>query len=159
MTEESPLFFEKQLIIFVAIDSFPPELQVNKSQTQRQMSSNISIIKICEYCRQEFTAKKVTSRCCSHRCNSQLYKQTLREEKVKTAVKETKQLQTGIKLNTGIDYTSLETKEMLTINEACLILNITHVTLRRWIKDSIISSSRIGKKHLIRRSHLNGLIA
>ena len=133
------------------------ELQVNKYEYN--MSSNISLIKICEYCRKEFEAKKVTTKCCSHNCSSQLYKQNLREQKVKTAVKETKQKQTEIKLNTGVDYTTLETKEMLTINEACLILNITQVTLRRWIKDSIVTSSRIGKKHLIRRSHLNQLIA
>jgi excisionase family DNA binding protein len=123
------------------------------------MSSNIRITKLCEYCKQQFQAKKITTKYCSHNCNCKAYKQQLKDEKVFCTNKETKQKQVELKLNTGIDYTSIENKELLTINETCLLLNITHVTLRRWIKDNIITSSRIGKKHLIKRSHLNHFIA
>lgn len=50
-------------------------------------------------------------------------------------------------------------KELLTITEASALLNITHVTLRRWIKEGRIQSARIGKKHVIKRSHIDELIA
>ena len=43
-------------------------------------------------------------------------------------------------IKTPVDYTSIQTKELLTINEACILLNITHVTLRRWLKDSVLTS-------------------
>jgi excisionase family DNA binding protein len=62
------------------------------------------------------------------------------------------------KLQDTFDYTSIKDKEILTIKEACAFLNITHVTLRRWLKAGVIKSSRIGKKHMIKRSHLDKLV-
>jgi excisionase family DNA binding protein len=122
------------------------------------MSSNIRMTKTCQYCKKEFEAQTIRTRYCSHKCNSRHYKQLKRNKKIHTAVvKET--LQPTGKLITNIDYTSIQTKENLTINEACLLLNITHVTLRRWIKDNIVTSSKVGKKHVIKRSHLDRLIA
>jgi excisionase family DNA binding protein len=57
-----------------------------------------------------------------------------------------------------ITYQELKDKELLTIKETCILLNITHVTLRRWIKSKRVISSRLGKKHLINRIHINDLI-
>jgi excisionase family DNA binding protein len=123
------------------------------------MSSNIRITKVCEYCKNEFEARTILTRYCSHVCNRKAYRHAEREEKLQLAIKSNQQTKPIGKLKSVVDYSILQNKELLTINETCLLLNITHVTLRRWIKDNIITSSRIGKKHLIRRSHLNHLIA
>lgn len=121
------------------------------------MSSNIRLTKTCEYCKQKFEAKTITTKYCSHLCNSRAYKQAKRSNKLNTAIaKEAVKPKATIKTN--IDYSSIETKELLTINETCVLLSITHVTLRRWLKDNIITSSRIGKKHLIKRSEIYQLL-
>jgi excisionase family DNA binding protein len=114
---------------------------------------------VCEYCKNEYEAKTILTRYCSHRCNNKAYKQSKREEKIQLAKKSDQQKQVIGKLKSVVDYSILQNKELLTINETCLLLGVARVALRRWIKDSIIASSRIGKKHLIRRSHLNHLIA
>jgi excisionase family DNA binding protein len=114
--------------------------------------------KTCEYCKNEFEARTIYTKYCSHTCNRKAYKEAQRETKIKTAVVKVIVKSQG-KLITSLDYTSIQSKELLTINEACALLNVTHVTLRRWLKENVISSSRIGKKHLIKRMHLNDLIA
>lgn len=121
------------------------------------MSSNIRLTKTCEYCKQEFEAKTIYTRYCSHSCNRKGYKEDQRHKKIHTAiVKEI--VKPKARLHTSINYSSIQTKELLTINEACALLNITHVTLRRWLKENVITSSRIGKKHLIKHSEINQLL-
>ena len=63
------------------------------------------------------------------------------------------------KIKIKVNFPELAGKELLTITEASAFINITHVTLRHWIKEQRIISSRIGKKHLIKRIHLDALIA
>jgi excisionase family DNA binding protein len=48
----------------------------------------------------------------------------------------------------------LTRKPYLTVSEACLLLNIRVETLRRWIKEGTVKTSRVGKKHLISREIL-----
>jgi len=119
------------------------------------MSSNILIERVCIYCNSKFIAKTTKTKYCSHRCNQKHYKQLDKQEKIATSNIETKITGT---LRTKIDFPTLATKELLSITEASAYLNITHVTLRRWIKEGRIISSRIGKKHLIRRTSIDGLI-
>jgi len=121
------------------------------------MSSNIRITKVCEHCKSDFEAKTVYTRFCSHICNRKAYKLEKKKEKIEGAKRNLK-INSGGKLLETFDYSSIQNKELLTIKETCAFLNITHVTLRRWIKEGVIKSSRVGKKHLIKRSHLNSLI-
>ncbi len=121
------------------------------------MSTNISIKRKCEYCKEEFTAQTIRTRYCSHQCNSRAYKKIKSAEKIE-GVKRALQVDPTGKLTGAFDYSTIQNKELLTIKETCAFLSITDVTLRRWLKDGIIQSSRIGKKHLIKRSHLNKLI-
>ena len=48
------------------------------------MSSNIEIKKKCNWCGNEFVARKTTTEYCSHRCSNLAYKAKKRKEKVKT---------------------------------------------------------------------------
>ena len=108
------------------------------------MSSNIRLTKTCEYCNQKFEARTITKRYCSHKCNSSAYKQAIRSNKLNTAIAK-EAVKPKVTIKTNIDYSCIEAKELLSINETCALLNITHVTLRRWLKDNILTSSRIGK--------------
>lgn len=55
----------------------------------------------------------------------------------------------------AIEYwEELTYKPYLTVSEACIVLNIRVETLRRWIKEGIVKTNRVGKKHLISREFL-----
>jgi excisionase family DNA binding protein len=120
------------------------------------MSSNIRIERICEFCNCKFIARTTKTKYCSQICSARQYKHAARQEKL--AIAKVESTITG-KVRTTVDFPMLAGKELLTITEASALLNITHVTLRRWIKEKRIQSSRIGKKHLIKRIHLDSLIA
>jgi len=47
----------------------------------------------------------------------------------------------------------------LTINDCRQLLNITSVTLRRWIKDGVIETKCVGKKHIIKRESIDSMLA
>jgi excisionase family DNA binding protein len=121
------------------------------------MSTNIRVTRECEYCKKEFTAKTIHTRYCSHNCNSRAYKKIKAIEKVE-GVKRSLKVDPSGKIKSAFDYSTIRNKELLTIKETCAFLNITDVTLRRWLKEGVILSCRIGKKHLIKRSHLDKLI-
>lgn len=49
------------------------------------MSSNLKIIKICAYCKQEFIARKTTTENCSDVCVKRFYKLKKRNEAIRRA--------------------------------------------------------------------------
>jgi len=54
-------------------------------QTERKyplMSSNLRIVKICEYCKQEFIARTTVTQCCSDPCAKRFYKVKQREKAI-----------------------------------------------------------------------------
>jgi len=53
-----------------------------------------------------------------------------------------------------VNWEELTRKPYLTVSEACLVLNVRVETLRRWIKEGIVKTSRMGKKYLISREVL-----
>lgn len=120
------------------------------------MSSNIRMERICDFCKSKFTAKTTKTKFCSNRCSSHSWKHAARQEKLKIAKVESS---IAGKIKVAVNFPMLAGKELLTIMEASALLNITHVTLRRWIKEKRIQTSRIGKKHLIKRFHIDELIA
>ena len=106
------------------------------------MSSNIRITKICDHCSQEFIAKTIQTRYCSHSCNSKAYKEAKRKEKMESVVSRINPTNPP-KLNPpSVNYGNLNEKEFLTINDCSQLLNVTVVTLRRWIKDGVIDPSK-----------------
>lgn len=120
------------------------------------MSSNIRIERVCQFCKSKFIARTTKTQYCSNKCSSRAYKQAARQEKLKIAKVESS---IAGKIKVAVNFPMLTGKELLTITEASALLNITHVTLRRWIKEKRIKTSRIGKKHLIKRSHIDELVA
>jgi len=46
------------------------------------MSSNIKIVKICEFCNNEFIAKTTTTKCCSDNCSKRFYKLKIKNDKI-----------------------------------------------------------------------------
>ena len=99
----------------------------------KRNGSNINIVKICEYCKNEFIAKTTTTKCCSDNCSKRFYKLKIKNDKIAQA-----ELKTEIKRKpkafiTEEEIKAIQAKENLTLIEAAILLNISPLTLRRWI--------------------------
>ena len=116
------------------------------------MSSNMQILKVCEYCKKDFIAKKTTSACCSDNCAKSLYKSRKRDEKIKIAEVETKSKKMLSAAMVEDEYKIINAKQYLSLIEAALLLNVTPLTLRRWTLAKQISASKIGKKWIFDKS-------
>ncbi len=117
------------------------------------MSSNIRITKTCEHCRQEYIAKTVRTRYCSHVCNQKSYKKAEWDRKLGVA-KALVRVELLSLRHDPVNWNELTRKPYLTVSEACLVLNVRVETLRRWIKEGMVKTDRVGKKHLISREFL-----
>lgn len=116
------------------------------------MSSNISIPKICQYCKEGFIAKTTVTKYCSLHCSRKAYKENIRREKIEKAQK------VEYEKSVGIDMVFIQSKEFLSIKEACLLLGLSRMTLHRYIKNNTLKISRLGGKVIIKRQALNNLI-
>src|SRR6187397_2129111 len=108
------------------------------------MSSNMRILKICDYCKKDFIAKKTSSKTCSDDCAKRLYKLNQRNKKIHQ-----EELKTEIKRKPEAyiqeaQIRSIQAKENLTLKEAAFYLNITPLTLRRWIFSGKVRSNKLG---------------
>ena len=119
------------------------------------MSSNIRIERVCQFCKQTFVAKTFSTKYCSHNCNSKDYKKKLKEErisKINTEVRIEKALRNSSKGLTNIEL--LNQKPYLSTAEVCILLSISDSTVRKYLKNGLIPSLRIGKKHIIRKADI-----
>jgi len=111
------------------------------------MSSDMRIVKVCEYCKQEFVARKTTSPTCSDPCAKRLYKLRQRGKTISRA-----KLETEVKRKPNAYITEqvrvIQAKEWLTLREAALLLNVSPLTLRRWTLAGKVKSEKVGRKHL-----------
>ena len=106
----------------------------------------MKIVKICEYCKNEFIAKTTTTKCCSDNCSKRFYKLKIKNDKIAQA-----ELKTEIKRKpkafiTEEEIKAIQAKENLTLIEAAILLNITPLTLRRWTLAGKMNSKKVGKK-------------
>jgi excisionase family DNA binding protein len=116
------------------------------------MSSNIRIVKTCEFCKNAFVAKTTVTQCCSDDCAKRLYKQKIRNSMISQAV-----LKTEIKRKPEAYITSeklqlINEKEILDLKEAAMLLNVSPLTLRRWVLSGKYQSHKAGKKHLFAKT-------
>ena len=118
------------------------------------MSSNLRIVKVCEFCKQEFIARKTTSQTCSDACAKRLYKLRQRDKTIGRAEIETMVKRKPVAFITEEQVRIIQAKEWLTLKEAALLLNVSPLTLRRWALAGKVKSKKLGKKHAFRRVDL-----
>jgi excisionase family DNA binding protein len=118
------------------------------------MSSNLRIVKICAYCKQEFIAKKTTTETCSDPCAKRLYKVKRREKAICRAKMETEVKRKPNAYITEEQVKAIQAKDWLTLKEAALLLNVSPLTLRRWTLAGKVKSKKVGRKHTFRRIEL-----
>ncbi len=119
------------------------------------MSSNIRIKRVCQFCKLTFVAKTFSTKYCSHSCNSKDYKRKIKEERISAVDKEVKIEKTFKKSpKAEFNFELLNQKPYLNIAEVCILLNICDSTIRKYLKNGLLPSLRIGKKHIIKKSDL-----
>ncbi|WP_293890849.1 helix-turn-helix domain-containing protein [Flavobacterium sp.] len=123
------------------------------------MSSNIRIQRVCQFCKQTFVAKTFSTKYCSHNCNSKDYKRKLKEERISAVNKEVK-IEKTIKKSSKAEFSVelLNQKPYLNIAEVCILLNISDSTIRKYLKNGLIPSLRIGKKHIVKKVDLESIL-
>ena len=118
------------------------------------MSSNLRIVKVCEYCKQEFIARKTTSQTCSDPCAKRLYKLREREKTISQAEFKIMVKRKPEAFITEEQVRVIQAKEWLTLKEAALLLNVSPLTLRRWVLAGKVKSMKLGKKHMFEKDNL-----
>jgi excisionase family DNA binding protein len=96
---------------------------------------------------------KLTTKFCSLKCGQRNYKEKLKREKLLTGQQEFKAAKT-VERPTRVN---INQKPYLTIKESCKLLNASDTTIRKAIKDGLLQTIRIGKKHIIRRQDIENL--
>lgn len=127
-------------------------MSFTRSYNMLQMSSYITIPKICIFCKKNFIAKTTVTKFCSHQCASRAYKQNKKIQKVEKAQ------EVEYQKSVGIDMHFIQSKDFLSIKEACLLIGISRMSLYRYIKKKTIQPSKLGGKVIIKRQILNDLI-
>ena len=116
------------------------------------MSSKIEVIRICEHCKKQFTARTTRTRYCSHICNSRGYKSLVRKGKVEKSNEETVKL-----LNTNLE--KIKPLEFLKITQASLLFGISRSTIYRLVNNGHLDIGKFGKRTVIRRCDLESFFA
>ena len=115
-------------------------------------ASNFRIKRICKHCNKEFEAQKFSTQYCSDNCSKRAYKIRVRTQKVETLNKE-------IEILKAKPIEELKAKDFLSIEETCQLLGVSRWTIWRAINASKISSAKIGKRIIIKRSDLDKLLS
>ncbi len=113
------------------------------------MRSKQIIKKLCEFCGNEFEAGRLTTRYCSHKCNSRAFREIKRKEVVQLTGELTKQKKTE---RTKVDIAN---RPDLGISEAAELFGVSRWTIYRYVSSGMIPSKRLSKRTTrIRKSDL-----
>lgn len=111
-----------------------------------EMSSNIKIERICEWCGNKFIAQTTVTRFCTKRCAEHSYKERLRQKKMAVSNQET--AQTNIKWRD---------KDFLTPTQAAELLGIGRMSIYRYIRNGKIKVVRFERKTLISKADIQAM--
>jgi excisionase family DNA binding protein len=112
------------------------------------------IIKVCAYCKQEFIARKTTTETCSDPCAKRFYKLREREKAINQAEVETMVKRKPEAFITEEQVRVIQAKEWLSLKEEALLLNVSPLTLRRWVLAGKLKSEKVGRKNMFSKSLL-----
>jgi excisionase family DNA binding protein len=116
------------------------------------MSSNIRITRICQHCRNEFTARTTVTKYCGEGCAKRAYKARQKTGKITQSETET----AAVILAPTI---ALQGKDFLNILEAAKLLGVSRWTVHRAIKDERLPVARLGRRVVIKRADIDKLFS
>lgn len=114
------------------------------------MSSKIQVQRICEHCQKEFTAKTTVTRFCSDYCAKRAYKLRQRAGKIVASDEETRR-------TIQRPLTEVQAKDFLSVEDVCLMFDVSRTTVWRLCKSGKLKSVKIGRKRFIKRGTIDKL--
>ena len=111
------------------------------------MSSNIRIEKTCLYCGETFIAKTTVTKHCSNNCAKKAYKKRKRQEKLQTV-----DISPSVVSENGV-----QSKNFLSIQDACKLLGTSRWTIYRMIDRKQLKSAKFGRRTIIKRTDIENL--
>ena len=114
------------------------------------MSSNIRVQRICQHCKQEFTARTTVTKYCGNRCAKYAYKARHRKKNVEKSNAETKAI-------IEKPLTNLNIKAFLSIAEASKLLGVSRSTFNRMMKRGAVRFAKVGTRVIIRRADIESI--
>ena len=119
------------------------------------MSTKIRVEKICEHCNNQFIAKTLTTRFCSHLCNSRAYKAKKRSEKLNQTKENTN---SSLPIPSTSLLHTIQDKQILTVDEVAKLLRLSKATVYRIIKEGKLNSVKFSERNTrIYRSEIDRL--
>lgn len=116
------------------------------------MSSNLSVNRVCEYCKNPFVAKTTKTRFCSSICNGRNNKMLIRNLKIEKSNFETNNTKAN---DSDKNLETLKIKDFLTVKDTAQLLGISTKTIYRLIERKEINSFNFSaRKTLIRRKDI-----
>lgn len=112
------------------------------------MSSNIKVERICEWCGKKFIAQTTVTRFCSKRCSERSYKERFRQKKMAVANQETA---------ANATYNKWRDKDFLTPTQAAELLGIGRMSIYRYIRNGKIKVVRFERKTLISKADIQAM--
>lgn len=116
------------------------------------MSSNIRVQRVCQQCGDEFTAKTTVTKFCGDICAKRAYKQRKRDEKITESNVETAKV-------IALPILEVQSKEFLSIADACLLLGISRQTIWRAMKAGRIEPLKLRGRRVLRRGDIDRLFS
>jgi len=115
------------------------------------MSSTIRILRICQHCQSEFTARTTVTQYCNDTCAKRAYKARKRGDKIEKSDAET----TKIK---SFPIEQIKAKEFLSVRDICVLLGASRPTVYRLINSGKLTAFKIStKKTIIKRTDIDKL--
>jgi excisionase family DNA binding protein len=114
------------------------------------MSSNIRVIRVCQHCSKEFTAKTTVTKYCSDNCAKRAYKLRIKTAKVEKSNTETLTI-------IAKPFEVLKTKEFLSVNETAELTGVSVRTVQRLIERGSLKAGKLGKRTIIHKKQLEKL--
>ena len=112
------------------------------------MSSNIKVERICEWCGKKFIAQTTVTRFCSKRCSERSYKERFRQKKMAVSNQETA---------TNVANNKWRDKDFLTPTQAAELLGIGRMSIYRYIRAGKIKVVRFERKTLISKADIQAM--
>ncbi|MBC6368035.1 helix-turn-helix domain-containing protein [Algoriphagus sp. AK58] len=120
------------------------------------MTTNLRINKNCQFCGEVFVAKTLTTKYCSHKCNSRHYKVLAREKKIAQHLgKETEKKSSE---NGANAFLSMRDKEYLSITEAAALIGVSKRTIERLISAEKLQVVRLNRRVIISKKNIDILL-
>ena len=115
------------------------------------MSSNIQVIRICQYCGREFTARTTVTKFCGDDCAKRAYKAKQKTAKIEASNIETERIRIR-------PIEEIKAREFLTVTQVSRLIGCSRQNVYKLINMGKLRATNIlKKKTIVKRSELDKL--